>query len=166
MNISIRQIDESDWQLFRKIRLKALKSDPSVFGSNYEKESKNTEDNWKSRIRSKDRAVFLVFDDEKPIGMTGIFASDEEFGKNTAMLWGSWLEPKYRGKGLSNEMFKVRIDWAKQHPKITRIIVAHRESNHTAKHAIRKHNFIETHKHEYEWTDGEKENEVNYELNI
>ena len=40
MSIYIKQLMPEEWQIFREIRLLALKESPSAFGSSYEKESK------------------------------------------------------------------------------------------------------------------------------
>src|SRR5512134_3337642 len=102
MNISIRQLTENDWRLLADIRLKALRSDPLVFGSNYESESKYKEDEWRSRLQSDDSAIFMIFADEAPIGMTGVSVCREDSTKRTAIFWGSWLEPAFRRQGLSD----------------------------------------------------------------
>jgi GNAT superfamily N-acetyltransferase len=114
MNISIRQLSENDWREFSQIRLEALKTDPLVFGSNYEKESKMTEADWRSRLQAKDNAIFLIYAGDTPIGMTCVSVDRNDPTQKTALLWGSWLAPHFRGKGLSELMFQTRIDWAKR----------------------------------------------------
>ncbi len=166
MNILIKQIRESDWQDFRGIRLKALKSDPKVFGSNYEREKNNSKQDWKDWISEKQQAIFFIYDGEKLIGMTGVFVPQDTVAKSTAHLWGSWLEPEYRRKGISNLMYKTRIDWAKNQPEVRRIVVSHRESNAASKFANQKHGFVETDRKEKEWSDGTSEDEIFYELSI
>lgn len=166
MSISIRQLAENDWRLFSEVRLTALQSDPSVFGSNYELESKFTEDDWRSRLQSVDSAIFMIFDDETPIGMTGVSVFRDDPTGRTAIFWGSWLAPAYRQKGLSKLMYETRIGWAKAHPGIERIIVSHRASNVASKFANQKHGFVFTRTHEKVWTDGKVEDEVCYELKL
>ncbi|NNF00585.1 MAG: GNAT family N-acetyltransferase, partial [Pyrinomonadaceae bacterium] len=111
MDVSIRQINKCDWQIFRSVRLKALKTDPNVFGSNFEKESKLTDQEWRDWINADNCCIFMLFDQQRPIGMTGIFTSEKESEKDSAFFWGSWLEPEYRQKGLSERMYKTRIKW-------------------------------------------------------
>jgi hypothetical protein len=53
MSITIRRLTEDDWIEFSQIRLKALQTDPEVFGSNYEKESQMTEADWRGRCGQK-----------------------------------------------------------------------------------------------------------------
>ena len=164
MSISIRQLTENDWREFSGIRLKALQTDPMVFGSNYEKESQMTEKDWRSRLRAKDNAIFLIYEDEMPIGMTAVSVDRNDSTKKTALLWGSWLAPHFRGKGLSELMYQARINWAKQQPTVEKIIVSHRASNLSSKYANQKHGFVTTHKTEKVWTDDEVEDEIFYEL--
>lgn len=166
MNFTIRQLNENDWRDFSQVRLKALQTDPLVFGSNFEKESQFTEADWRERLQAKDSAVFMIFADEMPIGMTGVSVFRDDPTKRTAIFWGSWLEPDFRGKGLSDLMYKARINWAKSHPGIERIIVSHRASNLASKFANQKHGFAFTRTHEKVWADGATEDEVCYELYI
>lgn len=166
MSIFIRQLTENDWREFSQVRLKALKTDPNVFGSNYEKESKQTEAEWRDFLQSKDLAVFMIFDGDAPIGMTGVAVWREDETRKTALLWGSWLEPRARGKGLSKLMYESRIEWAKAHPTVERIIVSHRASNLASKYANQKHGFVFTRTNEKVWIDGVTEDEVCYELKV
>jgi len=166
MNIFTRQLTENDWCEFSQVRLKALQTDPNVFGSNYEKESQMTEAEWRSRLQAKDNAIFLIFENETPIGMTGVSIDRNDPTKKTALLWGSWLAPHFRGKGLSELMYQARINCAKEQPTIEKIIVSHRASNLSSKYANRKHGFVLTHKTEKVWTDGATEDEIFYELKI
>lgn len=166
MAISIIQLTDDDWRIYSQVRLKALQTDPKVFGSSYEIESGQTEEAWRTQLQADDGAVFLLFDGELPIGITGVAVDRNDSTKRTAILWGSWLEPEYRGKGLSHLMYQARIDWAKTHPGIERIIVSHRASNVASGRANQKHGFQFTHRTEKTWRDGGVEDEVFYELGL
>jgi RimJ/RimL family protein N-acetyltransferase len=166
MNVTIKLLTENDWREFSQIRLKALRSDPKVFGSNYEREARFTETDWRERLQSKESAIFMLYSGENPIGITGVsIFRDDPTGK-TAILWGSWLDPQFRGKGLSELMYKTRIEWAKAHLIVERVIVSHRASNVASKYANQKHGFVFTRAHEKIWTDGAVEDEIYYELYI
>lgn len=164
MAITIRHLSEDDWLEFSRVRLKALQTDPEVFGSNYQKESLLTEVDWRNRL--KNNRVFLICEGETPIGMTGVSIDRDDATNKTAILWGSWLAPAVRRRGLSELMYKTRIEWAKQQPTVERIIVSHRASNLASKRAIQKHGFVLTHVKELIWTDGATEDIVSYELKI
>jgi len=166
MSISIRQLTETDWREFSLVRLKALQTDPFVFGSNYEKESQMTEADWRARLQAKDNAIFLIYENDMPVGMTCVSVDRDDSTKKTAILWGSWLAPHTRGKGLSELIYQTRIKWAKQQPTVEKIIVSHRASNLSSKYANQKHGFVLTHKTGKVWTDGATEDEIFYELEI
>lgn len=166
MNVSIRQLSENDWRAFSEMRLKALRTDPKVFGSNFAYESGFTQEDWQTRLSADDAATFMLFDEERPIGITGVGIFSEDPTGRTAILWGSWLEPEYRGKGLSDLMYRARIAWAKTRPDIERIIVSHRASNVASKFANQKHGFVFTKTNDKLWPDGATENEVCYELRL
>ncbi len=166
MSITIRRLNEDEWLEFSQIRLKALQTDPKVFGSNYEKESQMTEDEWRSRLQAKDNAIFLIYAGDTPIGMTCVSINWNDPTEKTALLWGSWLAPRFRGKGLSKLMYQTRIEWAKRQPTVEKIIVSHRASNLSSKRANQKHGFVPTHKNEKIWTDGATEDEIFYELKV
>jgi RimJ/RimL family protein N-acetyltransferase len=166
MNITIRRLTEDNWLAFSQVRLTALQTDPKVFGSNYERESQMTEAEWRSRLQAKDNAIFLIYENETLIGMTCVSIDRDDATKKTALLWGSWLAPHVRGKGLSKLMYQTRINWAKQQPTAEKIIVSHRASNLASERANQKHGFVTTHKNEKVWTDGATEYEIFYELKI
>ena len=60
MSVSIRQLTESDGREMSAIRLRALRSDPSVFGSNYEAESDRTEADWRKWLDPANTAIFMA----------------------------------------------------------------------------------------------------------
>ncbi|MEZ5347428.1 MAG: GNAT family protein [Pyrinomonadaceae bacterium] len=164
MNISIKQINVDDWKLFRDIRLLALKTDPAVFGSNFERESVQSENEWKDPLSSDDCAIFIIFNNKIPAGITAIAVERNDPTGKTAILWGSWLEPDSRGKGISDLMYRARIDWAKRHPNVEKIVVSHRASNLSSKFANQKHGFKHTRSESKIWHDGVTEDDVHYEL--
>jgi RimJ/RimL family protein N-acetyltransferase len=166
MEISVRRAEERDWHDLRFIRLKALRSDPSVFGSNYEKESDMLETDWKRWLQPDDSAVFLLYDGSVPIGMTGIAVDREDATKKRAVLWGSWLEPRARGQGLSHVLYRRRIAWANAHLTVEQIVVSHRASNLASKNANQKHGFKHTHIRNKTWPDGTEDDKVFYVLNV
>lgn len=164
MSIKIKQLIEDEWLEFSRIRLQALSTDPQVFGSNHEKESQLTEAEWRSRLRAEDNAIFLIYENENAVGITCVSIDREDPTRKTALLWGSWLAPSCRGRGLSEMMYRARIDWAKRQPTVEKIIVSHRASNLASKRANQKHGFVLTGKDEKTWNDGVTEDEIFYEL--
>ena len=163
---AIRKLDEDEWHIFRQIRLEALATDPVIFGSTHAGESERTEEQWREPLRSPKGSVFVLFDDHAPKGITGIVLDRDDPSERTALLWGSWLAPELRGNGLSRMLYESRINWAREHPTIERIIVSHRASNLASKFANQNFGFVPTHVTEKVWNDGITEEEFHYELTL
>jgi RimJ/RimL family protein N-acetyltransferase len=166
-DITLRRLIPEDWALLRDIRLRALSADPHVFGSSYAQEKDNDAAVWRERLESPDLAVFGIFDAAGDIaGMTAIAVAKDDPEKTTAKMWGSWLRPDLRGRGLSVPIYQRRIDWARAHPTIARIIVSHRASNAASMRANQKHGFVRTHEENHLWHDGVEEAHIFYELYV
>ena len=167
MSYSIQKLEGSDWETLKTIRLRALQSDPAVFGSNYDKEARKTPAEWQEWVSRDDMAVFVLYSpDGDPVGMTGILVDRNDSTGTSANLWGSWIAPEARGKGLSAKLYKARIDWAKRHSTIEKITVSHRATNEFSKRANQKHGFRFSHSKEKTWPDGTSEDEVFYLLTL
>ena len=165
-DVEIRRFQPDEWRLYKAIRLKALHSDPNVFGSNHAKEAAYTDDKWQSAIVDDKMGIFGLFHYEDVIGMTGIALARDDASGTTAKLWGSWLEKSWRKQGLSKKMYEARLDWAKPHPAVRRIVVSHRQSNAASKKANQKHGFKFDRLEYHTWNDGVEEPEVFYVLNL
>lgn len=166
MSIDIVRMMPDDWEKLRDIRLKALQSDPGVFGSNYQKESAYDETVWRSWLTNPKTAIFMIVQDGVGVGMTGVAVNHEDPTGRSAMMWGSWLEKHIRGQGVSEMMYKARINWAKNEEGLEKIVISHRESNLASKFANQKHGFVYTHTEPKVWPDGKEENSVFYSLNL
>jgi len=166
--MNLRQATPDDWSLVRSIRLEALQSDPSVFGSNYARESGYDEATWRRWSAHPDKAVFLLFDGEAVVGLTGVVTMSPDPGRAdgqgpTAVCVASYLRPAYRGRKLSRWFYEARIAWARAHG-YHRIVTAHRLSNIASRQANQHFGFTEIQRVPHRWSDGVDEPEVVYEL--
>lgn len=164
--IQIRPLTAGEWQAYKAIRLKALDSDPKFFGESLEEAKARPDEKWQAHLSEPARVVFGVFHNDALIGMTGIVVDQEDPTGATARLWGSWLEPAWRGKGLARKMYETRINWAKAQPGIRRVTVSHRKSNAVSKRANQRFGFKFTHAAERIWPGNQKETELFYELAV
>lgn len=162
--VSLRRLLPDDFALLRDIRLLALQSDPHVFGSSFAREKEYDDAAWRARLENPDVGIFGIFDGADIAGMTAIAVARDDAEKTSAVMWGSWLRPDLRGRGLSVEMYHLRIDWARAHPTVNRIVVSHRASNLASMRANQKHGFQRTHEEPHVWHDGVNEAHIFYEL--
>jgi len=164
MPVIVRQFRPDEWRLYKSIRLKALQLDPAVFGSNYARELAYEDRKWRENLTNASMALFGVFDEDRLIGMTGIYIMPDD--PSTARLVASWLEKERRGLRLSVPMYEARIAWAKKQPGLKRISFGCRESNIASGKAGLKHGFVFTHAEDHLWPDGQSEPHHFYELRL
>lgn len=107
-----------------------------------------------------------MFDDARLIGITAVFTFNGDSTGQTAILAMSFIDPEYRGRGLSRLLYEARVAWAKAQPNLTRVIVSHRESNEVSRRANQHFGFVYTHTTSRTWPDGVTENELHYELRL
>ncbi|MBL8543244.1 MAG: GNAT family N-acetyltransferase [Hyphomonadaceae bacterium] len=162
--ILIRPLQEDDWAPFRALRLRALQSEPGVFATAYAEAAARPESQWRWTVSGADHQAFGLFDGAALIGITAIFRDSEDPSGATAMLAMSFIEPAYRGRGLSQLFYDARLAWARAHGGFRRIVVSHRASNEASRRANQRHGFTLTGSAPRTWPDGVTEDEISYEL--
>ena len=164
MKMNIRPLLPSEWEMFRDLRLKALKSEPGVFGSTYADAVKRTEADWRALLSPERQQVFGLLDGNTLIGISAVFTSRDD--EATAQLVMHYILPEYRGRKLSRLFYEAGLDWARGRKSFRRVIVAARASNAASNAAMRAAGFQPTHREALTWPDGATEDEIWYELRL
>jgi RimJ/RimL family protein N-acetyltransferase len=164
--LTCRPFDADEWMAYRDIRLEALQTNPEVFSSNHAREKTFSADEWRERITSDDCVVFGLFHGDEAVGCIGVGTMREDKSGESAVLWGTFVKPAYRGHGLSGPLYKTLIAYAKTRKDWKQIVVSHRESNEASKRATLAHGFEYTHTEDRAWPDGKTEAEPFYRLNL
>jgi RimJ/RimL family protein N-acetyltransferase len=165
-SISIRPFEPSEWHMFREFRLAALKAAPGVFATSYDEALARSPDEWQATICGPTHQVFGLFDGQRLIGITAAFTSREDPSGETALLAMSFILPEYRGRGLSSLLYDARLDWIRAQPQFRRAVVGHRASNEVSRRANQRYGFVPIGRHARVWPDGDREDEIEYELLI
>jgi ribosomal protein S18 acetylase RimI-like enzyme len=130
--------------LFKQIRLRALKEDPLAFGSTYARESQFTEADWSLRINrwSGETGIgFLAVDGNAPCGIAGVLL--DQTLTSRAELVSMWTAPTHRKQGIGRLLVEAIIHWISQHnvPHLHLMVT----SNNAAAHAFyQRLNFTST----------------------
>ena len=99
--MNVRRATPDDWETLRDVRLRALRDAPLAFGSTYEREAAFDEGEWR---RIAGEATFLAGD----AGMAGGFVN----GPRRVRLWGMWIDPAARGRGIAEQLVDAVDAWA------------------------------------------------------
>lgn len=162
----VRALALAEWDLFRNLRLMALKDAPGVFATSYADAVKRPSETWQSLVSGPTNQIFGLFDGEHLVGIAGAFAWPDDASGETATLVMSYIVPAYRGRGLSGLLYTAALDWTRAHPPFKRVIVAMRASNAASRRACERHGFAAIQTTLRTWPDAAREDEVVYELRL
>jgi GNAT superfamily N-acetyltransferase len=113
--IEVRRITPADAAALRVVRLAALADSPSAFGSTYEREVAFSDSEWEDRATagstSAERAAWFAMDDERVVGLVGGYREPD--GSSDPDLVSMWIDPEYRGRGVSRQLVATVIAWAR-----------------------------------------------------
>ena len=164
MKMNIRPLLPTEWEIFRDLRLLALKSTPGMFESTYAQAAARSEADWRALLSGERQQIFGMFDVDRLIGIAGVFTSRDD--PATAHLVMDFILPEYRGKKLWQLMYQARLDWVRSRKTFCRAMVAARESNAPSLGAMRAAGFKETRREPHTWPNGATEEEIWFELKL
>jgi GNAT superfamily N-acetyltransferase len=115
-NIMIRALGVPDAEAYRELRLTALATSPEAFGSSYEEESELSLDSFRARVVPTGRnVIFGTFAADRLVGMAGFVADEKVKKRHKGTLWGVFLMPEWRGRGLGDRLVRRVVDHATEH---------------------------------------------------
>jgi GNAT superfamily N-acetyltransferase len=97
----VRRLTEHDWQVWREVRLAALRDSPDAFYSTLEQEQAYDEAKWRDLVKPAWGVKVVSLADDSPVGAVGAYVSEEVEG--AVELFGMWVSPAARGTGVSAE---------------------------------------------------------------
>jgi ribosomal protein S18 acetylase RimI-like enzyme len=109
----IRRVDPADRVLLRRVRLRALETDPTSFGSTYERESAMPDETWAQRAANSaagdGAATLLAVSAREPVGM--VTAIRDDTSGQLFYVVGMWVAPEVRREGLGRRLLDEIEAW-------------------------------------------------------
>ena len=122
--ITIRRLRTGEVDLFKQLRLIALQDAPYAFPSTYEVASNRSAESWleqaESTARGSDRATFIAFSDDLPIGMAALYRREDKAEEGELLQ--VWVSADYRGTRLAWDLMDACFQWAGENK--FRVIIA------------------------------------------
>jgi len=106
----IRRISADEVDVFRRIRLEALRTEPSSFASRYEDWADLPVEDWRQRLHD---PVFVAFGSDEPVGIMGLMRQRPNKMAHRANLVMVYLRDSFRGIGLAGDLLAAVVDFAK-----------------------------------------------------
>lgn len=132
----LRQLGAADAEAFRDLRLAGLVNAPTAFGASPAQEAALPIALLRARLADEPNAVFGAFVGARLVGVAGFFMHDGDKARHRGQLWGVYVEPEARGRGIARQLVQAVIDHARRHVTILEAAVAvgnnHAESLYSA----------------------------------
>ncbi|QFU15657.1 GNAT family N-acetyltransferase [Microvirga thermotolerans] len=134
----MRALEPADAEAYRALRLQALANAPEAFGASYEEEAGQTLDGIRARIggHSANR-IFGAWSSGRLVGMAGFAARERLKSRHKGIMWGVYVRPDWRGRGLGEALVRQVIDHAALHVVVLEAAVGlHNESARRTYHKL------------------------------
>jgi GNAT superfamily N-acetyltransferase len=133
--LTVDLIGESDWRVWRDLRLSALADAPYAFGSTLAETRKRDEAAWRSGFPADQRgANFVGRLDGAEAGMCAVVMQADHLGEREPgepLLVAMWLAPAARRTGLAEALVRAAEKWCVEH-NLSRLRLDVVEDNHRA----------------------------------
>jgi ribosomal protein S18 acetylase RimI-like enzyme len=105
--VDLRLLTADDAEAFWHLRLQALRNDPAAFADSTEEHLETTVETTRERLSRNDPArnfVVGAVEDEKLIGTAGFFRRKNNKERHKGHIWGVYVQPESRGKGVASAL--------------------------------------------------------------
>lgn len=121
----IRTLDPSECAAFWAIRLTALQESPDAFGSTYEEEVALSPEAKHARCQwTPENFVVGAFDsDGRLVGIAGFRREDRTKNRHKGSVYGMYVEPEFRGKGVGRALLTEALRLIRQLPGVERVLI-------------------------------------------
>jgi ribosomal protein S18 acetylase RimI-like enzyme len=113
--LEIRLFTEQDAQSLWDLRMLALETDPWSFVDSPEELHAISVEEFATRLRANHAENFIVgaFEQQTAVGMVGCYQEVPLKRRHKAWIWGVFVKPAARGRGIARSLMQAAIERAK-----------------------------------------------------
>jgi len=123
--VEIRLFTEQDAQTLWNLRMMALETDPWSFVDSPEELRAMSVQEFATRLRADHAENFIVgaFEQGAAVGMVGCYQEVPLKRRHKAWIWGVFVAPAARGRGIANSLMQAAIQRAKTIPGVEMLLL-------------------------------------------
>lgn len=141
--ISLRNLTAADAVAYREIRLAALRDAPTAFGSDYHENVDMPLSHFESRIgATNDHFIRVAEAHGGMVGTLGLRREDGTKRGHIALLWGMYVEPSARNRGIGGLLLTDVLTAARQLKGLEIIELSVVVGNESARRLYDAHGFV------------------------
>jgi len=119
--IVIRRLGASEMELYRAIRLESLRLSPEAYGSDFETEAARPLSAFADRLTQSH--LLGAFAGDELVGIAGFQREDGPKRRHKGYVWGVYVRPAARGRGLARRLCEGVIDVASREVELLQLSV-------------------------------------------
>src|SRR5882672_6553911 len=105
--LEIRVLSESDAAEFWKLRLRALREEPTFFGASHEESAETPLEEVARKLRCSDDSFVLGALVPHLVGTLGFRRRQGQKRRHQGVIWGMYVAPECRGLGLGRSLMQA-----------------------------------------------------------
>jgi nucleoside-diphosphate-sugar epimerase/ribosomal protein S18 acetylase RimI-like enzyme len=140
-SLTVRRVRPEEAEAFWALRLRGLKEQPESFGASYEEDLALPLDTVRERLEGPSQVVVGAFDGAQLVGVAGLQRMERQKQAHKAVVWGMYVAPEARSRGLGRRLLTTLIDEARKMPGVERLLLAVAVGNAPAQRLYRELGF-------------------------
>ena len=130
-----------DAAIVRAIRLRTLADAPDAFGTTLAEDEALPDAVWRARVEDPAKAAFLAMAGGAAVGVA--FGAPYDSGPGDAGLFGMWVAPDWRRRGVAVDIVDAVVAWARARGS-TRLLLDVADGNTAAIRLYESRGFVPT----------------------
>lgn len=142
--VRVRRLDATDAEAFQALRLRALRDEPSAFGSSVEEEQERTPEQVAAVLSgSPERVFFGAWHEQVLVGLVGVGREAARKERHIAHLRSLYVAPEARGHGVGLRLVDSALAQAFAWPGVEQILLSATAGNAAAIGLYRRAGFVQ-----------------------
>jgi len=141
----IRALNENDVAAFIKIRCDSLQMSPSSFGADPRPETEMDVQTTRRDLANKNDSNFILgyFEGAELAGIVGFIREQRLKTKHRSFIWGVFVYPAHRGKGIATQLMEETMQRAKRLEGLQKVTLSVTDTSLAARKVYEKLGFKE-----------------------